>query len=678
MLNERYINRELSWLDFDKRVLALAHDERVPLLERAKFLAIVNDNLDEFFQVRVSGLMEQVAVGVTATSPDGMTPQQQLLAIRSEVDGLYADQTQLWRKVLSPALEMAGISIVMWKKLTDEDKDYLYRVFEDRLFPVLTPLAVDPAHPFPYISNLSLNLAVVVRNPEAGAQKFARVKVPSILPRFVALPDGTRFVPLEQVIAANLGDLFPGMEIVEHQPFRVTRNADIELEEEEAGDLMSTMRTSLNLRRFGRVVRLEVERNINPAVLDLLTRELRISDAEIYRVRGLLGLGGLWALAASDHPELKYPVHVPAVPDQLADGDRSIFDAITESDIFVHHPYDSFMRTTAEFLAQAARDPKVLAIKQIVYRTSAESPIVSALIAAAQAGKQVLALIELKARFDEERNIEWARSLEEAGVHVVYGFVGLKTHAKTALVVRDEGDAIARYVHVGTGNYNHRTATVYEDVGIFTKDEEMGLDIGDLFNFLSGYSKQKAFRKVVVAPADLRARVLELIREEAETPDGHVVMKMNSLLDREVIDTLYEASQMGTRIDLLIRGICSLRPGVPGLSETITVRSILGRYLEHSRIFRFGRPERGFVYYIGSADMMPRNLDRRVELMAPVEDPAVRARIEEILDLARADDHLAWQLQSDGTWMRRTHKNDINLHDELEERARRRAGFLDW
>ena len=671
--NDRYINRELSWLEFDRRVLALAQSPRTPLLERTKFLAIVNDNLDEFFMVRVSGLKEQIAAGVRSTPPDGLTQREQLDEIRRVVDDLYDDQTRLWRKELSPALADAGIEIVLWKHLAARDQDHLYQVFRERLFPVLTPLAVDPAHPFPYISNLSLNLAVVVRDPLNGETKFARVKVPPILPRFIALPDGHRFVPLEQVIAANLEELFPGMDIVEHHPFRVTRNSDFELEEEEAGDLLEVIETELVNRRFGQVVRLEVERNINDDVLDLLKRELEVGEEEVYRVKGLLGLGGLWALQSVERPEHKYESFMPIVPPRLMDPDKSIFEIVSEDDLIVHHPYDSFLASTAEFIEQAANDPQVLAIKMTMYRTSSESPIAQSLIKAAQAGKQVLALIELKARFDEERNIEWARVLEEAGVHVVFGFVQLKTHTKTALVVRDEGDKLARYVHVGTGNYNERTATLYEDVGMLTKDDDLGLDVGDLFNFLTGYSRQKSYRKLVVAPVELRDRMVELIRREREYDDGHIVMKMNSLADQGIIDELYAAAQDGTRIDLIVRGICCLRPGVPGLSESITVRSILGRYLEHSRIYRFGRPERGFEYYIGSADMMPRNLNRRVEALAPVLDPALQQRLEQILDLCRADDHLSWVLQPDGSWSRRGFKNDVDLHESLQELAHLRA-----
>ena len=671
--NDRYINRELSWLEFNHRVLALAQNPDTPLLERTKFVAIVNDNLDEFFMVRVAGLKEQLAAGVRHAPPDGMTPLEQLAEIRRSVDALYDRQTQLWRKELSPALGDAGIRFVLWHKLDGADRDFLYGVFRERLFPVLTPLAVDPAHPFPYISNLSLNLAVVVRDGETGADKFARIKVPPILPRFVALPDGERFVPLEQVIAGNLEELFPGMEIVEHHPFRVTRNADFNVEAEEASDLLEAIESELVNRRFGRVVRLEVERNINEDVLELLKRELEIGNDDVYPVRGLLGLGGLWALDSVDKPEHRYEPFTPIVPARLSDPDKSIFDTITESDVLVHHPYDSFIASTAAFIDEAASDSNVLAIKMTMYRTSQNSPIVQSLIRAAALGKQVLALIELKARFDEERNIEWARTLEEAGVHVVYGFIGWKTHTKLTLVVRDEGPRIARYVHIGTGNYNDRTAGLYEDVGLLTKDEELGLDVGDVFNFLTGYSRQKSYRKLVVAPVELRDRMAELIRREAEFDDGHIVMKMNSLADQGIIDALYESAQAGSRIDLIVRGICCLRPGVPGLSENITVRSILGRYLEHSRIYRFGRPSRGFEYYLGSADMMPRNLNRRVEALAPVADPNLQSRLEQILDLCRADDHLSWELLADGSYTRRAFKNDVDVHKSLHALARKRA-----
>ncbi len=669
----RYFNRELSWLEFIRRVLAMAEDERVPLLERTKFVAIVSNILDEFFQVRVAGLEEQVAAGIRGTSSDGMSAAEQLELIRDVVQDLHHHQSKVFRKQLLPELEQMGISIVLWSSLSPEDRDDLDRVFHERLFPVLTPLAVDPAHPFPYISNLSLNLAVVVRDPETDLTRFARVKVPPILPRFVPLPDGERFVPLEQVIGAHLEELFPGMEIVQRHPFRITRNADFEVEEDEAEDLLVAILSELDRRRFGRTVRLEVERSIDPDVLTLLMRELQIDERQVYRIRGLLGLGGLMALDELDKPEAKWEPFPPVIPARLASPDVSLFDVITEKDLLVHHPYESFMASTAEFIRQAAADPDVLAIKQTFYRTSAESSIARSLIAAAESGKQVVVLIELKARFDEERNIEWARAFEEAGIHVVYGLVGLKTHAKISMVVRQEDDRIVRYTHVGTGNYNENTARLYEDIGVFTKDADIGADLADLFNRMTGYSRQKSYRTLVVAPVELRSRMLELIRREAEAEGGHIVAKMNSLVDAQIIDALYDASQAGTRVDLIVRGICCLRPGVPGLSENITVRSIVGRFLEHSRIYRFGRPERGFEYYIGSADMMPRNLDRRVEVLLPVYDEQAQTRLEEVLDLSRADDHLAWVLQPDGTYVRRGHKNDVDVHQALMHRTLERA-----
>ncbi len=475
------------------------------------------------------------------------------------------------------------------------------------------------------------------------------------------------------MIAAHLDKLFPGMEIVHRHPFRLTRNADFDVEEDEAEDLLSAILSELDRRRFGRTVRLEVERSIDPDVLTLLVRELQIDDRQVYRIRGLLGLGGLMALDDLNEPDLKWDLFPPVIPPRLAIPDVSLFDVIAEKDLLVHHPYESFPASTAEFIRQASEDPDVLAIKQTFYRTSAESSIARSLIAAAEAGKQVVVLIELKARFDEEQNIEWARALEEAGVHVVYGLVGLKTHAKISMVVRQEGDEIVRYSHVGTGNYNENTARLYEDFGLFTKDPDVGADLADLFNRMTGYSRQKSYRTLVVAPVELRPRMLELIRREAAADDGHIVAKMNSLVDPEIIDALYEASQAGTRVDLIVRGICCLRPGVPGLSENITVRSIVGRFLEHSRIYRFGRPERGFEYYLGSADMMPRNLDRRVEVLTPVEDQVAQGRLEEVLDLCRADDHLAWVLQPDGSYERRGHKNDVDVHQALMLRTTQRA-----
>ncbi|HEX3621757.1 MAG TPA: RNA degradosome polyphosphate kinase, partial [Acidimicrobiales bacterium] len=633
----RYINRELAWLDFNTRVLALAEDPSVPLLERAKFLAIFSGNLDEFFQVRVASLHDKHAAGLGATSPDGLTPTEQLLAIRPRVEEMIARQTRAFLDDIVPALAAAGVVLSEWAALDDDDRAYLVDVFDNRIFPVLTPLAVDPGHPFPYISNLSLNLAVTVRDPDTGAERFARLKVPPLLPRFVVMPDGERFVPVEQVIAAHLAALFPGMEIVRHDTFRVTRNADVTLEEEEADDLLAAVELELRRRRFGRAVRLEVARTMSEETLELLLRELELDVDDVYVVDGPLELGGLWSVYDLDRPDLKDSAWVGVTQPRLVDPDgdaRDIFSVLREREVLVHHPYDSFSTSVVAFIEQAASDPQVLAIKQTLYRTSGDSPIVKALIRAAEAGKQVAALVELKARFDEQANIGWARALEEAGVHVVYGLLGLKTHAKTALVVRQEGDSIRHYCHVGTGNYNPKTARLYEDAGLLSADPELGADLAELFNFLTGYSRQTRYRRLLVAPTGLRQDVLALIAAEREAADGHgdgrIVLKMNSLVDTPVIDALYEASQAGVSIDLIVRGICCLRPGVPGLSDNIRVRSIVGRFLEHSRILAFGARDRR-RYFIGSADLMPRNLDRRVEAMTPVDDPDLQARLQEIL-----------------------------------------------
>ena len=665
---QRYLNRELSWLDFDDRVLAIAEDHDTPLLDRVKFLAIAHSNLDEFFQVRVAGLREQVAAGVTSRSPDGRTPAEVLGEIRERVDRLMTDSQLLFHETLEPALRDEGIVYADYESLNDDDRRWLDDQFADRLFPVLTPLAVDPAHPFPYISNLSLNLAVQVRAPRDRHTRFARVKVPPILSRFVVMPDGERFVPLEQVIAAHLHLLFPGMQIVSHHPFRVSRNSDLDIGTigDDASDLLAEIEDRLTQQRFGRVVRLEVEDTIDDATLDLLARELQVDDIDIYRSRGPLGMAGLFGVAGLDRPELKWELFNGITQPVLADAD-DIFDVLAERDVLVQHPYDSFHTSVAEFIWHAARDPHVLAIKQTIYRTATDSSIIGALIHAAEEGKQVVALVELKARFDEEANIEWARHLEEAGVHVMYGVVGLKTHTKTTLVVRDEGEVVRRYSHVGTGNYHEGTARLYEDVGLLTSNAEIGADLSDLFNYLTGYSQQQDYRQLLVAPLQMRNRIIDLIRQEAGQLDGRIVMKLNSLVDPGVIDALYEASMSGTRIDLIIRGICCLRPGVPGLSENIKVRSVVGRYLEHSRILRFGTKPRGRRYFIGSADMMPRNLDRRVEAIAPVLDPQHKDRLEEILDILREDDVLAWELGSDGTWWKVPTEKGLDSHLRIAE-----------
>lgn len=667
-----FLVRELSQLEFVRRVLAQAERERTPLLERVRYIAIVSELIDEIYQVRVAELEEKVDAGFEGLLRAGMSAPELLERIRSVVAEICEQQSRVFRTELQPALDGLGIHILMWEALDETDRAYLHRVFHDQVYPVLTPLAVDPAHPFPYISNLSMNLAVMVKETETGVQRFARVKVPPILPRFIELPAQRGFVPLEQLISAYIYELFPGMHVSKCHPFRLTRNTDYELAEFETNDLLAALKSEIGRRRRGQVMRLEVERDIDLDVLDLLMRELEIKDRHVYRIAGLLDLGSLTTLADLDRPELRWKPFPPVVPAGLS-AERSFFDLISERDLIVHHPYESFAASTAEFVREAAHDPQVLGIKQTLYRTSSDSSIVRSLITAADLGKQVVALVELKARFDEERNIERAQALEEAGVHVVYGLVGLKTHAKLCLVVRQEEGRLARYVHTSTGNYNEKTARMYEDVGLFTKDPQVGADVSDLFNHMTGYSKQKSYRKLVVAPTELRDHFLELVRRESEYGDGHIVAKLNGLVDERMINALYEASQEGTRIDLIVRGVCCLRPGVPGLSENITVRSIVGRFLEHSRILRLGRPERGFLYYIGSADLMPRNLDRRVEALFPVEDPEAQHRLEEILDLCRADDHLSWVLQPDGTYEPRGQKRGLDLHQALMDRTLERS-----
>lgn len=671
----RFLNRELSWLEFDARVLALSEDRRLPLLERVKFLAIFSSNLDEFFQVRVSGLREQVAAGVvTSKTPDGLSPAEQLGEIRERCGELLA-RADATMEALLPELDKAGIRLVGLEGMSDEDLAFVAEAFHERIFPVLTPLSVDPAHPFPYISNLSLNLAAIVRDPVTHENRFARVKVPPLLPRFLALPDGERLAPIEDVIAAHLDALFPGMEIASRHVFRVTRDADVEVEEDEAEDLLAAIESVLwRRRRAASPVRLEVDRTMTPEVLELLTRELDLESADVYVSRGRLDLAGMMALSRLDRPDLKDEPWTPVTQPRLQaeEGEPDLFAVLRAGDVLVHHPYDSFATSVEAFLDQAARDPNVLAIKQTLYRTSAqESPIIGALVRAAEAGKQVVALVELKARFDEQANITYARALEEAGVHVAYGVVGLKTHTKTSLVVRREDGGVRRYAHVGTGNYNPTTAKLYEDLGLLTADPEIGADLTDLFNVLTGYSRQREYRRLLIAPYDLRPKLLELIRRESK-PGGKILMKMNSLVDAEMIDALYAASQSGADVDLVIRGICCLRPGAPGLSDRIRVRSIVGRYLEHSRIFRFGRRASGYDHYIGSADLMPRNLDRRVEATAPVLDPALKRRLDQILRVLLRDDVLAWRLRADGRWTKVHERKGLNAQARLRELA------LEW
>jgi len=674
-----YLNRETSWLEFNRRVMFLASRPDFPLLEQVKFLAIWASNLDEFFQVRVAGLKEQVAHGVGSTPPDGMTPSQQLAAIRREVHLQCEAISKLFLSEVAPALANEGIVFSDYPTLDPEDRDYLDHQFRELVYPVLTPLAVDPSHPFPYISNLSLNMAVFVRNPETGLTRFARVKVPPILPRFVVLPDLERFVPLEQVIAAHLDALFPGMEIMGHHAFRVTRNADFEVEEDEGGDLLMAIESELTRRRFGSVVRLEIHPDMPGDVLDLLMREMGATEDDVYRIDGPLDLAGLMGIYDLDRPELKFdvfagvtPARVSAPPGEVAD----FFEVVKQGDLLVHHPYDSFSSTVEAFIERAARDPKVLAIKVTLYRTSSDSPMMASLIKAAEMGKQVVALVELKARFDEERNIEWAQRLEDSGVHVTYGVVGLKTHTKLALVVRREGEGVVRHAHIGTGNYNEKTARSYEDIGMFSADPEIGADLSDLFNYLTGYSRQTTYKRLAVSPNGIRNRLTGLIEDEASRPDGQITLKMNSLVDARMIDSLYEASRAGARIDLIVRGICCLRPGVEGLSENIRVRSIVGRYLEHSRLYRFGARGRTRHYYIGSADLMPRNLDRRVEALSPVIDPDLQFRLDEIFDVLLADDNLAWELTAEGKWQRVASSTGIDAHVAFQDLARARASAV--
>ncbi|HKH05803.1 MAG TPA: RNA degradosome polyphosphate kinase [Acidimicrobiales bacterium] len=670
----RYLNRELSWIDFNERVLALAEDERIPLLERAKFLAIFAQNLDEFFQVRVAGLKDQVAAGLTATSPDGLTPARQLAEIRQRLNVAVPRLQSDFLERVAPALAEAGIKLSSWNELDEDDEKFLVEAFEDRIFPVLTPLAVDPGHPFPYISSLSLNLAVVVRDPVLNEQRFARVKVPDILPRFVVLPDGERFIPLEQVIAAHLDQLFPGMAIEQHHAFRVTRNADLTVEEEEADDLLAAVEIELRRRRFGRAVRLELDAGTSPEVRNLLQRELDVEDDDVYVHVAPLDLGGLWAVHGLDRPDLKDPPYTRVTPARLGldeDERADIFGAARRGDLLLHHPYESFRTSVEEFVRQAAVDPGVLAIKITLYRTASDSPIIRHLIRAAERGKQVAAIVEIKARFDESANVEWAKALETAGVHVAYGLVGLKVHSKSLLVVRDEPDGLRRYCHLGTGNYNSKTARLYEDLGLITADPEVGSDLTQLFNELTGYGRNVTYRKLMVAPRGLRAGMTELIRREAEAGPGRgrIIMKMNSLVDAAIIDELYAASQAGVEVDLLVRGMCCLVPGVAGRSENIRVRSIVGRYLEHSRIYYFanGSGEGEPRYLIGSADLMPRNLDRRVETLVPVVDPELTARLWEVLEVELADDVLAWHLHPDGRWERVPRGGALETHVRLQE-----------
>lgn len=676
---ERFLNRELSWLDFADRLVDLAAETALPLLERVKFLAILSSGLDEFFQVRVGGLKDHVAAGLRARSPEGRTAAQQLKEIRLKCTRLQLRSDDVFESSIVPSLAKAGLYLTSIDELDAVEKERVLGVFETDIFPVLTPLAVDPGHPFPYISNLSLNLAVLVVDPGTREQRFARVKVPPLLPRFVPLNGGSRFVALEQLIAANLPRLFPHMEIGRHHAFRVTRNADLDLEESEADDLLAAVETELRRRRFGRAVRLEVDRDTPAEVRDLLLDELELTGDDVYESSAPLGLGQLWALHALDRPDLHEAPWVPMTQPRLAtvgNGPVNLFSVLKERDVLVHHPYDSFTTSVEAFITEAADDPNVLAIKQTLYRTSEDTAIVSALVRAAEQGKQVAALVEVKARFDEQANIVWARQLERAGVHVVYGLVGLKTHSKIVLVVRREDDGLHRYCHIGTGNYNSETAKVYEDLGLFTADPAVGEDLTDLFNHLTGYGRPVTYRRIVVAPQGMRPWILGQIAEEAALGEaGLITIKVNGLTDPEVIDALYAASMAGVKIDLLVRGLCCLRPGVPGLSDNITVRSIMGRFLEHSRIFRFGQPagERPVRYTIGSGDLMERNLDRRIEVLVPVLDTSLQARLEEMIALGLSDDTNTWVLGRDGAWVRTAPTRGLSVQRRLQELALERA-----
>ncbi|WP_182524761.1 RNA degradosome polyphosphate kinase [Nocardioides dongkuii] len=678
---DRFLDRELSWLHFNQRVLELAEDRSLPLLERTRYLAIFTSNLDEFFMVRVAGLKRRIAAGLAVRAASGLMPRAVLEAIWTTASELSRRQALLFRDEIVPELAEHGIELVRWDDLDRDEQKACKRLFKDRVFPVLTPLAVDPAHPFPYISGLSLNLAVLIRNPKTLKEHFARVKVPPIFARFVPLGN-QRFVPLEDVIGEHLKRLFPGMEVLEVHSFRVTRNEDLEVEEDDAENLLAALEKELLRRRFGPPVRLEVEETISPSVLELLVSELGVQEDEVFRLPGPLDLRGLHGIADLGREDLKFPAFVPTTHRRLAEVETAapvdVFKATRRGDVLLHHPYDSFATSVQRFLEQAAADPHVLAIKQTLYRTSGDSPIIDALIDAAESGKQVLVIVEIKARFDEQANIRWARKLEEAGCHVVYGLVGLKTHCKLALVVRDEGGAgIRRYTHIGTGNYNPKTSRTYEDLGLITTNETIGEDVAHLFNNLSGWSRNASYDELLVAPDSVRTGLVDQIHREiahhAAGRSARIRLKANSVVDEAIIDALYLASQAGVPVQLLVRGICALRPGVPGLSETIEVRSILGRFLEHSRVAWFenaGEP----VAWIGSADMMHRNLDRRVEVLVRLPHADSIAAVGDLLDLAFAPDTSAWVLDSAGDWKR----NDgvVDLQETLIERQRQRRPLV--
>jgi polyphosphate kinase len=679
-----YFNRELSWLDFNDRVLQLAEDPRVPLLERVNFCAIYEDNLDEFFMVRVAGLHDQVESKLDARGADAMSAADVIELIRQRTIELRARLTRCFEDEIHPALAEHGIRIISLSDANSTEREEVEHLFTSQVFPALTPLVIGRGRPFPYISNMSLSIGVLLRNPEKGEEVAARVKVPKeLLRRFLSIGDGLTFVPLEEVIAANLDDLFPGMEIVHHSLFRVTRDTDYDVSDE-ADDLLLAVEEEVRRRRFGEVVRLEVSPDMEPGLLDQLVEAMHIEEHQVYDVPGLLGMDDLSDVySVQGFRELRYPRWQGVTPAQLQQGSRThrevdVFAAMRQGDILVHHPFDSFGSSVERFVRQAVEDPNVLAIKQTVYRTSADSPLVPGLIEASERGKQAVCLVELKARFDESANIRWARALEEAGVHVVYGIPGLKTHVKCVLVARREGDGVVNYVHIGTGNYNPKTARIYTDFGLFTASQEVGDDIAEMFNYLTGYARPSGYRKVLLAPFNLKEGIVGEIERtiEAHSPErpARIRMKMNSLLDPPCIRALYRASQAGVQVELNVRGICALRPGIQGVSENIRVVSIVGRFLEHSRIFSFERPDETRIF-IGSADLMPRNLYNRVELVSPVEDPANRDQLTDVLDRAFADNTNAWELGGDGVWSRTTTNGDQprSLQSELLERHAKRA-----
>ncbi|MGF3056880.1 RNA degradosome polyphosphate kinase [Microbacterium sp. YY-01] len=677
--DDRYLDRELSWLAFNQRVLELAEDDTLPLLERANFLAIFASNLDEFFMVRVAGLKRRIVTGLAVPTNIGTSAVDALAAISAQAHQLQVRHAHAWTTRVRPGLAEAGIHVMDWNELDEAEHEALSEYFGSHVFPVLMPLAVDPAHPFPYISGLSLNLAIRIRNARTGRQEFARLKVPAMLPRFIEVPgtaESTRVIRLEELIAHHLDDLFPGMEVLDHHLFRLTRNEDVEIEEDESENLIQALEAELLRRRFGPPIRLEITDDMDDLTLDLLVKELDITDKEVYRLPGPLDLRGLFELSRIDRPELRYPPHVPTTAVAFQPGDSNerpdVFDAIRKGDVLVHHPYESFATSVQAFLEQAARDPQVLAIKQTLYRTSGDSPIVQALIDAAESGKQVLALVEVKARFDEANNIVWARKLEKAGVHVVYGIVGLKTHGKLAHVIREENGMLKHYSHVGTGNYNPKTSRIYEDFGLFTTDPQVGKDLNRLFNELSGYAIEKKFKRLLVAPLHLRKGLLRHIDRERRAAEqgkpAHIRIKVNSIVDEAVIDALYRASAVGVKVDVWVRGICSLRTDLDGISDNITVRSILGRYLEHSRIFAFhnnGSPQ----VFIGSADMMHRNLDRRIEALVRITDEAHITQLLEFFDLAMSARTNSWHLEADGVWQRHTVSDDGEPLIDLQDRT---------